>query len=262
VPGRISAFHVAGSAAVGELRPGRSDLDFVATVGGGELAESELRRLRALHMRCWLTALAGDVALRRRWPLVCNGLYLREGDLGRPPGEVTPLAAQAGGRFRTGTSEGFDVSPVAWQNLASHGVALRGAEPRALAIHVDATELRSWLAANLDGYWRRWAARARGVRAAAIFPRRAAAAGVLGVSRVHYTLATGEIASKLQAGRYALRTFDDRWHGLIEEALDYWEGRDTGAQRLLEARRRLAEAAAYVEMVAGTADTPGRCENR
>jgi len=41
----------------------------------------------------------------------------------------------------------------------------------------------------------------------------------LGVCRLHYTLATGEIASKEQAGCYGLQTFPDRWHRALNEAL-------------------------------------------
>jgi hypothetical protein len=39
------------------------------------------------------------------------------------------------------------------------------------------------------------------------------------VSRPHYTLATGDIISKLGAGRYALDAFDERWRRVIREAL-------------------------------------------
>jgi hypothetical protein len=42
---------------------------------------------------------------------------------------------------------------------------------------------------------------------------------VLGVSRIHYTVATGAITSKEGAGRYALATFPERWHRVIGEAL-------------------------------------------
>jgi hypothetical protein len=42
---------------------------------------------------------------------------------------------------------------------------------------------------------------------------------VLGVSRLHYTLATGAITSKEGAGRYARATFAPGWQRVIDEAL-------------------------------------------
>ncbi|WP_068922721.1 aminoglycoside adenylyltransferase domain-containing protein [Planobispora rosea] len=42
---------------------------------------------------------------------------------------------------------------------------------------------------------------------------------VTGVTRLHYTLATGDITSKEGAGRYALQTFPARWHRVLDEAL-------------------------------------------
>jgi Domain of unknown function (DUF4111) len=42
---------------------------------------------------------------------------------------------------------------------------------------------------------------------------------VLGPCRLHYTLATGKIASKEEAGCYALHVFPERWHRALNEAL-------------------------------------------
>lgn len=125
VPDRIEGFYVVGSASMGAFRAGRSDVDFVATVNGA-LGRTELARLRAVHLGRWTAALVHDVALRRRWPLVCNGIYLRAVDLSISPLAVIPLAGHVTGRFRVATREGFDVNPVTWHVLAHHGIAIRG----------------------------------------------------------------------------------------------------------------------------------------
>jgi hypothetical protein len=57
---------------MGAFHAGRSDVDFVAIVAG-ELSRAELARLRSVHVGRWTSALISDVALRWRWPLVCNG---------------------------------------------------------------------------------------------------------------------------------------------------------------------------------------------
>jgi len=169
--------------------------------------------------------------MRWRWPLVCNGSYLTPEDLSRSPLEVTPQAGHVSGRFGV-AQPGFDINPVTWHTLAHRGIAVRGPEPGSLNIRADAAELQSWTLANLNDYWRRWVNRARRPGAATLgtLPRPGAATphtrrftawGVLGAPRLHYTLRTGEIASKEDAGRYALETFAPEWRPLIGEALAF-----------------------------------------
>ncbi len=192
LPGRIEGFYAVGSAAMRGFVAGRSDVDFVAIVDR-DLGRAELARLRALHVGRWASALVRDVGLRRRWPLVCNGIYLRSGDLARSPLEVLPLAGHVSGRFRVASRNGFDVNPVTWHTLARHGIAVRGPEPGRLTIRTDPAELRAWTVSNLNDYWRRWVDRARhtGANRATMLGRRFTAAGVLGAPRLHYTIATG-----------------------------------------------------------------------
>jgi hypothetical protein len=224
LPGRIEGFYVVGSTCLGAFRKDRSDVDFVA-VASGALTTGELRRLRALHQSRWRAALVRDVVLRRRWPLVCNGSYVTPDALTRSPLEVTPLAGHVAGHFGAG-QPGFDVNPVTWHTLARHGIAIRGPEPARLGIRTDPGELAAWTIENLNDYWRRWATRAGRPGAARIrtLARRFTAWGVLGAPRLHYTLRTGEIATKVQAGRYALETFSPEWRAVIEEALGFWRG--------------------------------------
>ena len=86
--------------------------------------------------------------------------------------------------------------------------------------------------------------------------------GVLGVSRLHYTLATGEITSKEGAGIYALRTFHRRWRRIVEECLRIRGGGEgRSLYRTPLGRRR--DALAYMAMVIEDAqrfrqvETPG-----
>jgi Domain of unknown function (DUF4111) len=43
---------------------------------------------------------------------------------------------------------------------------------------------------------------------------------VLSFCRVLHTVATGRVTSKPEAGRWALRTLDPEWAGLVQRALD------------------------------------------
>ncbi len=254
LPGRVEAFYLVGSVCLGAFREGRSDIDFVAIVDGG-LDCGELRRLRVVHTGRWAAALACDAVFRRRWPLVCNGSYLEPGALARSPLQARALAGHVAGRFGVAPLGGFDVNPVTWHVLAHHGIAVRGPEPERLQIPTDAAELRDWTRGNLEGYWRGWARRAgrSGPARMRALPWRFGARGVLGVSRLHYTLATGEIISKEAAGEYALEAFAPRWRVVIEHALAYW--RDVPPSRACRRHpvRRMRTAAEFVDHVIDSA---------
>ncbi len=91
-----------------------------------------------------------------------------------------------------------------------------------LNVRIDRDVLAQWTLNNLDTYWRPLLHQASG----SVHPQSAialtswgAAWIVLGVPRLHYTLATGEICSKDAAGVHALPTFPERWHRIVNESL-------------------------------------------
>lgn len=248
LPGRIEGLYVVGSASTGAFRLGRSDVDFVAVVDR-DLSRLELARVWAVHMGCWMSALVHGTA-RGHWPLVCNGIYVRSEDLSKSPLVVTAVAGYVSGRFRPAPRYGFDVNPITWHTLAAHGIAVRGPDRERLQVHADQAELRSWTRSNLNAYWRRWVERARrpGVREA-VLGRRFTSAGTLGVARLHYTIATGEITTKEEAGAHALQTSDPRWRPLIEDALAWWRSEPSRPPYRGHAARRRRDAAEFVSHV-------------
>lgn len=83
---------------------------------------------------------------------------------------------------------------------------MRGPRPETLRIWTDRDTLTAWSRTNLNTYWRWWQQ-----RSSAPMSRAGLACltswgptwGVLGVSRLHYTVSTGLICSKTDGGRYA-----------------------------------------------------------
>jgi hypothetical protein len=72
---------------------------------------------------------------------------------------------------------------------------------------------------------------------------------------MHFTIASGDIASKEEAGAYALRVFGNRWHPVLEEALAYRRGlRSSAGYGNPFARRR--DAADFVLTVIAAAVPP------
>ena len=256
LPGRLVGLYVVGSAALGAYRPGRSDIDVVG-VTDGRFDPDDRRRLRLVH----LGAGAGAVgrALARARPMIpgtVNAVFVAAEDLARPVTTIVPVASHVGHEFRAG--EGFDVNPVTWKILADRGVAVRGPEPGELDLDPEPEALRAWNLANLDRYWARYAAavlavagggRVRLLRAGS---RWGVAWGALGAPRLHFTIATGEIVTKEDAGHYARATFGERWHPLIDEAVAYRLGRPSPGL-LADAATRARETGLFVQEVVRSA---------
>jgi len=229
LPGWITDFYVVGSAALDEYRPGRSDLDFIAIVDGG-LDGGGLARLRAVHLLAAADALRRSV--RRGMP---NGAFVRDEDRESPVTAIRPVASHVAATFHRG--RGFDVNPVMWKVLADRGIRIRGRAPSELGLDVEPDRLRAWNLANLESYWRPWGERVVQRGPLPLRPAWTVAWGVLGVPRLHCTIATGEVIGKRSAADYAAATFGPEWHAIIDLARRWWEGSLTAPVTAADARR-------------------------
>jgi hypothetical protein len=59
---------------------------------------------------------------------------------------------------------------------------------------------------------------------------------VTGVLRQYYTFREDTITTKVKAARYALENLQERWHPLIQEAINIWEGEKESLYRTRLAR--------------------------
>jgi hypothetical protein len=206
-PGLVEGLYLVGSVALDDFHHRASDVDFIA-VSSAPVSEVGRQALASVH-----ADLAGDVSRP-----AFEGIYVTFDELKRSPANMAgpvhhdgQVTVGPGGR-----------SPVEWATLAWHGVPVRGPDPAELSVRADVTELTAWTLENLDRYWQRWITQSKDPAtpaALAMLTDWGVAWGVLGVSRQHCTVATGQITSKTGAGRYALGRFPARWHGVIEEAL-------------------------------------------
>jgi hypothetical protein len=207
-PGLVDGLYLTGSAALGDFRPATSDVDFVA-VTTRALGTTDHSALVRAHDR-----------LRACLPrLVFDGIYVTWDDLARGP-SLRRGSNVRDGRFDSNANGPGD--PVTWRTVARYGVVCRGPEPATVRIWADAGALAAWTLANLDSYWRRLLDRASrpGDRWYLLSHMGWGAVWiVLGTSRLHFTLATGEICSKESAGEYALGAFPEYWHRVVRETL-------------------------------------------
>lgn len=209
VSGLVRAVYLVGSVALGEFREAQSDIDFVALVEVPPTAE-QIQGLRGVH------ASLGRAVKRPYF----DGIYLTRPDLAKTPDQAAagPAVQQHG--FMTGSRVGLD--PITWHSLARHGITVRGTDAGQLDISDDGQVLAKWIVNNTSSYWQPWLRRhtpllsVSGVQALGSW---APAWGVLGISRLAYTLDTAEITSKEGAGEYALSVADSRWQPIVTEAL-------------------------------------------
>jgi hypothetical protein len=209
LPGTVDGLYLGGSLALDDFRPGQSDVDFVA-VTRGPLAETALDALAAVHAEL-------------RAPLHFDGIYVTYDELARDPAAARAPAVHEGRLERSG---GFEANPAVWHVLAHGAIPVRGPAPGRLAVWSDPEALRRWCLDNLTGYWAGLVARWRGSAP----PRELVVHHyglpwlVLGVSRLHHTIATGEITSKAGAGRWALDRCEPRWRLLVSTCVSLREG--------------------------------------
>ena len=204
-PGLVRGLYLRGSLGLGEYFHGQSDVDFTAVLARPPDSQA-LDALASAH---------AAVFAAHPHPRF-DGFHLVAEQLARPPDECPDLPCMFDGAFRVGGR--FDVNPVSWHELARHAIVVRGPVPPPGAIWTDDAALRAYTHGNLTSYW------AGVADALAAHPAEASTAAVaawcvLGVSRLHYLLATGGMTSKSGAGRHALTAFGPQWHGIVHEAL-------------------------------------------
>ena len=205
LPGLIRGLYLTGSVALGDFRSHCSDVDFVA-VSEHRPERAELEGLARVH----------GVVVARHPHFHFDGTHLTWSDLRAGPGVCAPAPFAHEGCFHpSGT---FAIDPVTWHELVGHGLPLRGPALAGKRVWADKAVLRAWTLRNLIEYWGPWATRLREGPSVWDGDHALVCWGVLGVSRLHYTLTTGCIASKTGAGQYALGAFkqSDR---IVSEAL-------------------------------------------
>jgi predicted nucleotidyltransferase len=216
-PGLVTDVYITGSIALGEARPGRSDVDIVLVrpddTDDGIVIDALgpiLTSLRKTHPRP---------------PL--DGIVLSRSDLAHGPDEVKGNRAVIFENRVQLSNQGSARNPVTWQTLRQCGVTWRGVPIAESDLWQDAERLRSWTHQNLEEYWRPWLAKSdRLFSNGGMWSLRPDFTewGVLGVTRLHATITTGSILSKHGAGVYALETFPQRWHRVVHEAMRILEG--------------------------------------
>ncbi|MBB2960977.1 aminoglycoside adenylyltransferase domain-containing protein [Methylobacterium sp. R2-1] len=223
---KLRGLYLVGSVALGDFRPGRSDIDFVALLDG-PADEAETEALARVH-----------AALARAGGPHFDGLYLPIDAVRHPPEPDAVVPFSVDGQLRTG-EPCREVNPSIWRCLSRTSRPILGAAPAALNIADDDARLHAYCRANLEAHWRPWLARHETALAGKTPDDTCDAAalewGVLGVSRILCTLATGRIVSKREGGRFVLDHLPEAHQPAVWDALD---ARDGALERVSSAEMR------------------------
>jgi Nucleotidyltransferase domain len=229
LPDAVVGVYLAGSAALGDWRPERSDLD-ILTVTNGELGEADLDRLAELHAK---------IATRP----YADAIYVASGQLGGTRAAGGTRATGRGGQPHAMNGQfsrdGYQFDPVLLATLDRHGITVTGRPAAELDVAPDPGWLREWNLGNLLTYWRPWAAAAR-TSLAALDPQEFEDAEVtthamLGPGRLHHTIATGSILSKTASADYTAGCFPG-YRDLLDRAKAWRLGDDSVTFRHLDGR--------------------------
>jgi hypothetical protein len=191
-PGVVEGVYLVGSLALDDFHAGVSDIDFVGVLAG-DPEPDQVAALAAVHAR-----------VAAAWPRpYLDGPYLTRADLAAGPDACGPRPAVHEHAFTAASR--FAQDQITWHTLARHGVTVTGPAPAALGVRTGRSALVAWVRGNVASYWRPWTRRYASPLGLLALGDDLPVWGVLGMARMSYTIATGEITSKRGAGEYALR---------------------------------------------------------
>ncbi|MEK7327663.1 MAG: aminoglycoside adenylyltransferase domain-containing protein [Chloroflexota bacterium] len=201
---RFIGLYLYGSLASGDFNPQTSDIDFVV-VTADELPGETVSTLKAMHARLAASGLKGATRLEGDYiPL----LALRRYD----PTRASYPHLGVDGHFEV-EQHGSD-SVIQRHTLREQGVVVAGSSLQTLIDPVQLNDLRRAVLELLREWWL-----PQLHNPARLQSSEYQAYAVLTMCRALYTLQHGIVASKPVAARWAQEALDERWAGLIEQAL-------------------------------------------
>ena len=237
LPDHLIGFYLIGSAAMDGYHEERSDIDFVAVVKSPPTAD-EISQLAALHKK-----------LKASFPKkVVEGLYVPADRLGNSEKRALTY-------YNGILSYSFaGVNAVTWFTLKKHGVTISGMPADALPFIFPHRLLVEYVRENVNTYWVKWLHGARRLpskRGLAAFTKESAQWGVLGISRMYYTLREHDVTSKEDAGRYVLDLIPAQHKPVVQDAIYLRLGKGTSLNPAARRKAMLCFMAYMIDQCGG-----------
>jgi hypothetical protein len=206
-PNGVVGIYVTGSVALGDYYSNKSDIDFITVLKQAPATEL-LKRIKHVHQRIEQTHNSPKL----------NGYYVTINGLNNKQASFPSFF-----KNRMYFERPFELDKVSlyeWRNYSYHVYGIPVAE---LQIEVELKDVITQLHQNINSYWTSWirkhSALGYGHILLTLFPR-LTEWGVLGVARQLYTMETGKITSKLNAGTYYLEAIPANLRDIMSVAIE------------------------------------------
>ena len=205
--GMVRGVYITGSIPLNDFQPGKSDIDFVILCDEPP-PEQLQKRLEKLHNK-----------IERRYKTKLGGSFIDYSCLDILHAEKKHILTFHEGRMLV---KPFEMAPVTLFELKTTAIRMGGIEIESLPIQISLNELHIFLNKNMNSYWKKWCDQHATIFHSKLllilFPRLTEWV-ILGIARQLYTLLTGRICSKTEAGYYALKHLPEKHHPVIHEAI-------------------------------------------
>ena len=201
----LVGIYLYGSITNSSFNPKRSDIDCIA-VTKHRVSEAQFRKLEV-----WLA----EMTKSNRWTTRLQMSFLPKNQIlvSSEPSNLTCCLYQFGVLRRCGS----DGNPIIWLDHLRNGKALVGPPAKSFLPEITEEILSEALTLEL-GYLREELKSAKSEWRDVPMYR---AYATLTICRILYTLEKGKVVSKPKAAGWAIENFDERWRGIIEQALHY-----------------------------------------
>lgn len=229
LPNLIDSFYLTGSIVLDDYHEGKSDIDFVGVINR-DITSKDLVTLKKIHKE--ISSKYHKTAL--------DGSYVTLQQIGKLDQDIGPVIYFDGKKIRYDCRSG-NAGIVTWFMLKNYGITLIGDIPDNYLSNINVNDLISYVKLNANSYWVNWVEKASmnfSIKSMVTLSPQGVEWGVLGISRLYYTMHEGDVASKYQAGEYALKKVPTSFERIIKEALRIRKGEDGKSYYRSPFRRR------------------------
>lgn len=204
----FEGLYLTGSIPLNDFWQDKSDIDFLVLCTERP-PQDILLQLKSLH-----------ATIEKKFPkLPLHGTYITKDCLQLPGALSANILSYHEGQLKASS---FEMAPVALYELKTTGIAVQGISAKDLPIDIQTDDLNAFLYQNINSYWTSWIAKHSLLKKRRLllilFPRLTEWV-ILGMARLVFTLRTGKIASKTEAGFYVLPSLDSEHRVVVEEAM-------------------------------------------